>query len=353
MVGWGRGIAWGVLGALLALVSGCSGGAAEEPRAAATWRVEQSAGADGAALAVRLDRDRITTAEWLTMEVEVVAPEGRAVRLPAAAELEAGSLRVERMLTEPPELVEDGTVRWLRRFELQPFLAGDYAVPALQAAVAGAPAGAGNAEEETLLTTEPIPVTVVSVIDPAEAAPRPREVADPVAVAPRTTQIVLLAAVALAVAGAGAGAAFWWRRRATRIRAREALVPPHEVALRALQELAAGDLPERDPLVFHHAVADILRRFLEQRFAVRAPERTTEELMLIVAGADWLDDAQRRALHAFLARCDQVKFAGARPPPASARGLIETATDLVTALRLVAEVAAEEEHSEEEDAVAV
>ncbi|MDE0024375.1 MAG: hypothetical protein OXP69_08165 [Spirochaetaceae bacterium] len=344
---WGRGVAWGVFGAWLALVSGCSGGAAEEQGAVVGWQVQRSDGADGAALAVRLDRDRITTAEWLALEVEVHAAEGRAVRLPASAELEAGSLRVERMQTEPPELVEDGTVRWLRRFELQPFLAGDYAVPALQVAVAGAPAAAGDAGEETWLTSEPIPVTVVSVIDPSEAAPRPREVADPVAVAPRTAQIVLLAAAGLGVAGAAAGAAFWWRRRAARIRAREALVPPHEAALRALQELAAGDLPERDPLAFHHAVADILRRYLEQRFAVRAPERTTEELMLIAADADWLDNVQRHALHAFLASCDQVKFAGARPPAAAARGLIDKASDLVTALRLVP---AEES---EEDAVAV
>ena len=345
---WGSGTAWGVFGALLALVAGCSGGAVEERGAVAAWQVERSAGANGAALAVRLDRDLITTAEWLTLEVEVQAAEGKAVRLPAAAELEAGSLRVERMLTEPPELVEEGTVRWLRRFELQPFLAGDYTVPALQVAVAGAPAAGGEAGGETRLTTEPIPVTVVSVIDPAEAAPRPREVQDPVAVAPRTTHVVLLAAVGLAVAGTGASAAFWWRRRAARIRAREALVPPHEVALRALRELADGDLPERDPLAFHHAVADILRGFLEQRFAVRAPERTTEELMLIVAVADWLDDAQRRALHAFLARCDRVKFAGSRPPAAVARALIDTAADLVTALCAVSA-----QDSAEEAAVAV
>lgn len=290
--------------------------------------MQRTAATDGATLAIRLDRDRITTAEWLTLEVEVHAAEGRAVRLPARAELEAGSLHVERMHTAPPELVEEGMVRWVRRFELQPFLAGDYTVPALQVAVAAS---------ETGLASEPIPVDVVSVIDPGESAPRPREVHEPVAVAPRTAQVALLAGVGLAVAGIGVASVIWWRRRAARTRAREALVPPHEAALRALRKLAAGDLPERDPLGFHHAVADVLRRYLEQRFAVHAPERTTEELMLIVADADWLDNLQRRALHAFLARCDQVKFAGARPPAAAARGLIDTATDLVTALRQMPE----------------
>ena len=349
---WRRGAALGVVGAWLALLSGCAGGAAGEQDVAAEWQVQRSSVADGAALSVRLDRDRITTAQWLTLEVAVQAPEGRAVRLPAPAELEGGSLRVERMHTATPELIEDGLVRWLRRFELQPFLAGDYSVPALQVAVAGAPAAAGHAGdagEETRLATEPIPVTVVSVIDPAEAAPRPREVQDPVAVAPRITQIVLLAGVGLALAGAGAAAAFWWRRRAARMRAREALIPPHEAALRILRELAAGDLPERDPLAFHHAVADVLRRYLEQRFAVRAPERTTEELMLIVANADWLDNVQRRALHAFLERCDEVKFAGARPPASTARGLIDTAVDLINALRM----AGADDSDQEEDAVAV
>ncbi len=332
---WRRGAAWGVVGAWLALLFGCAGGGAGEQDAAVAWPVQRAAAADGAALSVRADRDAITTAEWLTVEVEVHAAEGRAVRLPASAELEAGSLRVERMHTAPPELIEDGLVRWLRRFELQPFLAGDYTVPALQVAIAGAPAAAADAGGEIRLTTEPIPVTVVSVIDPAEAAPRPREVQDPVAVAPRITQVALLAGVVLALAAAGAAAAFWWRRRAARARARAALVPPHEAALRMLRELAAGDLPERDPLAFHHAVADVVRRYLERRFAVRAPERTTEELMQIVADADWLDDAQRHALRAFLASCDRVKFAGARPPAAAARGLIDTAADLVTALRLV------------------
>ena len=341
-----------VVGAWLALLSGCAGAGGApggDPAAVVEWQVQGSAAADGAALAVRLDRDRITTAQWVTLEVEVHAAEGRAVRLPAPAAVEGGALRVERVHTAPPELVEDGTVRWLRRFELQPFLAGDYTVPALQVSVAGVPGAGTEPAADTNLTTEPIPVTVVSVIDAAEPAPRPRAVPDPVAVAPRATQIVLFAGLGLAVAGAAAAALFWWRRRAARIRAREAFVPPHEAALRALRELAAGDLPERDPLAFHHAVADVLRRYLERRFAVRAPERTTEELMLIVAGADWLDDVQRRALRAFLARCDQVKFAGARPPAPAARGLIDTASDLVTALRLVVEENPEEEHAREDD----
>jgi hypothetical protein len=289
--------------------------------------VEQADASGGAELAVRLDRRRITTAEWLRLEVEVAAAEGRAVQLPAAADLEEGSLRVERTHTLQPELLDGGLVRRVRRFELQPFLAGEYAVPALTITVADAAGG------ETHLRSEPIQVTVVSVLDPAETAPRPRQVAAPVAVAPRPGHVALLGGIALAAAVGAAALIVVLRRRAARMRARGALVPPDQAALSALRDLAAGDLPERDLLAFHHAVATVVRTFLELRFGVRAPERTTDELMLIVAEVQWLDDVQRRSLHAFLARCDQVKFAGARPAAAVSRGLIDSAVDLVSALR--------------------
>ena len=317
----------GVLGAVLALLANCARPAADGDGRSAGWEVEQAEASGGAKLAVRLDRSRITTAEWLRLEVEVAAAEGRAVQLPAAAQLEEGSLRVERTHTLQPELLDSGLVRWVRRFELQPFLAGEYAVPALTITVADASGG------ETRLRSQEIPVTVVTVLDPAETAPRPREVAAPVAVAPRPGQIALLGGLALAAVGGAAASIIVVRRRAARMRARSAVVPPDQAALRALHDLAAGELPERDLLAFHHAVAAVVRTFLERRFGVRAPERTTEELMLIVVEAQWLDDVQRRSLHAFLARCDQVKFAGARPAAAVSRGLIDTAVALVTALR--------------------
>ena len=313
--------------ALSALLAGCARPAPDEDSPAAGWHVEQADAAGGATLAVRLDRSRITTAEWVLLEVEVAAAEGRVVQFPAAAALQKGSLRVERTQTLQPELLDSGLVRWVRRFELQPFLAGDYAVPGLTIAVADAAGG------ETRLRSEPIPVTVVSVLDPAETTARPREVAAPVAVAPRPGHVALLGGIALAAAVGAAALIVVLRRRAARMRARGALVPPDQAALSALRDLAAGDLPERDLLAFHHAVATVVRTFLELRFGVRAPERTTEELMLIVAEVQWLDDVQRRSLHAFLARCDQVKFAGARPAAAVSRGLIDSAVDLVTALR--------------------
>ena len=196
--------------ALSALLAGCARPAPDEDSPAAGWHVEQADAAGGATLAVRLDRSRITTAEWVLLEVEVAAAEGRVVQFPAAAALQKGSLRVERTQTLQPELLDSGLVRWVRRFELQPFLAGDYAVPGLTIAVADAAGG------ETRLRSEPIPVTVVSVLDPAETTPRPRAVAAPVAVAPRPGHVALLGSTALAAAVGAVALIVVLRRRAAR-----------------------------------------------------------------------------------------------------------------------------------------
>ena len=188
-----------------------------------------------------------------------------------------------------------------------------------------------DGEAVVTIHTEPVDLTVTSVLAGAEQAPRLQEVAEPMPAPPRVGRLLLIAALAIVAAGLAAAVVVIVRRRAARRAARAAIVPPHEAALHALRELAADDLLHRDLLAFHTAVAAIVRRYLEQRFGVRAPERTTEELMFILNGGSWLDDPQRRALHAFLAQCDQVKFARARPTAVASQDLLDTATDLVQA----------------------
>ena len=312
----------------LALLSGCAAGVGSQEGDAVAWAVAHTYAEGGVEARLRLDRDRITTAERARLEVEVLAREGRAVQLPTAEEAGAGDLTVGQVRTLPPALAEGGRVRWIRQFELQPFLAGPYQVPSLVVDV-----GEGGGERPVTLHTDAIPVHVTSVLAGGEEMPALREVEGPVAAPPRLGRLVLFAALGLVAASVAAASVVLLRRGAARARSEVVIIPPHEAALRALLELASGDLLQRDPLAFHTAVADILRDYLEQRFGVRAPERTTEELMLILAAGSWLDDAQRRALHAFLAQCDQVKFARARPSVAASRGLLDTANELVLATR--------------------
>ena len=316
------------VGLALAVLLGCAGGGGSPDRSGEEWGLEHAYANGGVEVVLRLDRTELTTAEWVLVEVAVLAAEGLTVRLPTAEQAVAGGLEVARTHTVPPALQEGALVRWVRRFEMQPFLAGEYQVPGLAVVVAGE-----DGETAVTIRTEPVDLTVTSVLAGVEETPRLQEVAEPMPAPPRLGRLLLFATLALVAAGVAAALVVIVRRGAARSAARSAIVPPHEAALRALRELAADDLLHRDLLAFHTAVAAIVRRYLEQRFGVRAPERTTEELMFILTGGSWLEDPQRRALHAFLAQCDQVKFARARPTETASRDLLETATDLVRATR--------------------
>ncbi len=87
---------------------------------------------------------------------------------------------------------------------------------------------------------------------------------------------VVLAALALLAA------AWWWWRRKRPPAAPPRLIPPDERARERLSAaLALIEQPER----FCTTVSEIARTYLEERFGLKAPERTTEEIPRGIAAA--------------------------------------------------------------------
>lgn len=60
---------------------------------------------------------------------------------------------------------------------------------------------------------------------------------------------------------------------------------------------------------FFVQLSDIVRRYLEDRFQLRAPEKTTEEFLEVAGGSPDLTAEHRGFLHQFLGYADRVKFA--------------------------------------------
>ena len=79
----------------------------------------------------------------------------------------------------------------------------------------------------------------------------------------------------------------------------------------------------------------IVRRYLEQRYDIRAPELTTEEFLLVATARPELTADHRRLLTSFLERCDRVKFAGYRPAAGESMATHEAARGFVEDTRLV------------------
>lgn len=111
-------------------------------------------------------------------------------------------------------------------------------------------------------------------------------------------------------------AAVWWMMKRRRLPAKPAIPPrpPHEVALEALERLRQEALPARRRFEeFYVRLSSIVRRYVEGRFALRAPEMTTEEFLQAALHAQALSAEHRVALQEFLSRCDLVKFARYEP----------------------------------------
>ena len=108
-------------------------------------------------------------------------------------------------------------------------------------------------------------------------------------------------------------------------------VPPHEVAYDALRRLLALRLIEKGEIErFFVFLSAILREYIESRFGVHAPERTTEEFLEEATRHRALE-SHRARLGEFLRLCDQVKFARYQPDDST----IQQAFDVVK--RFIAE----------------
>ncbi len=91
-------------------------------------------------------------------------------------------------------------------------------------------------------------------------------------------------------------------------------LPPHVRAQRALQRLRGA--PRATPAqveAFYVEVSGVLRTYLEERFGLHAPERTTEEFLRELETGDGLAREHRASLERFLRQCDLVKFAALVP----------------------------------------
>lgn len=138
------------------------------------------------------------------------------------------------------------------------------------------------------------------------------------------------------------------RRRARRpppapaetVGAEAVVLGPYEAALARLTQIERERWPLRGEVDRHYAaVADALRRYLEEAHAIPALERTTTELAWALPPA-LAEGGLRERCVALLADADLVKFARRRPDEADAARLLRAARDLLGRWRAAAPAAA-------------
>ena len=247
----------------------------------------------------------------LSLTLTVEAEEGVTVEMPAFGEALGRFSIVD--FTPREETRPDGVWVASQRYTLQPPMSGRQRIPPLRIEFVDARPGYADGEEEYReLLSEELVIEVASVLPEGDVLAELRPVRPAL---PELGGGFLARAWPWFVAGASGFAALgfaiaaWQRRAAERRR-----VTAWDRAMRRLEALAERGLPTPDEAdAWYVELSDIVRRYIEDQYGVRAPELTTEEFLQEARRSADLSGSRRELLSAFLERCDRVKFAAYSP----------------------------------------
>jgi hypothetical protein len=291
-----------------------------------------------------VDRAVATTGDLITYRIAVDAEASYEIEIPEAG-AEIAGFRIVDIGTEETQ-ARQGRVLHQRWYELRADLVGSYVLPPVVVSYRQpAPAG-GEPEPWQTLTTSEIFVEVESVL-PAEGGAEDIRGLKPLHPVRSPVPWVRLIAGLIIVLLLGAGV--WWYLR-WRAKRRDAvpLRPPHEIAFEALNVLRETDFD--DPAAvrqFYFQISEILRAYVEGRFAINATDLTTEEILPSLASLEDLSSEQGELLRHFLIATDQVKFAHREPIGSDVESIYEQALSFVEATQQSDEVAADESPMQE------
>ncbi len=245
-------------------------------------------------------------------------------------------------------LQADGRLSWSYRYELSFVLPGEYELPGATVSSLLASASADSesetrtvvpAGEVTSLSTEGVTVIAEATESAAMTAEQLAEieVLPPVEMKEEVSAWIWVLPL-LAIVLIGLVVFFLRRRRRSRPEV-VIVIPAHEWADQALAQLVAEELAKRGLIQeFHYRISDILRGYIERRYAVLAREMTTEEFLAAATHDARFDGSANGELDQFLRACDLVKYAKHQATVADGEALLKTTRAYVarTRERLVA-----------------
>lgn len=326
-------LSWMALTAATALLTSCT--TDERTASSPAFAIEKQYNADSTEVTLRVSANEVTASDPVVVELEVISPEEEEIGFPEFEE-KLGEFQVVDSRRSAPRLVDEGRVLVTQSYELEPFLPGDYAIPPLKIEH-----GSGDGDERETLETGAITIKVVSVLPESETDPDIKEIAPPVEL-PGIPPWVYVS-IALAVLAMAAGAWYLWKRRRRSKEEASPPVPPHERAYEALEQLLREDLLAKGKVkLFYLRLSNILRHYIEDRFGLQAPERTTEEFLVDLRAGDDFSPEQRYLLRLFLEHCDLVKFAKHAPTQTESDQAVNTCRSFIDETRLQSEPAAPE-----------
>ncbi len=238
----------------------------------------------------------------LTLVVE--APTGTEVTIPDVRDA-LGELKVKGTPAHKQEIIGETRVRTTEQYILDPIHVRSYFIRPVELTWSG-----GS-------LTVPIPAFRARDLTPEEVAEANTFVSELPGGPGVDTGMRRPAwhwAVLAAVVAALALVAWRMLRRTREVLAPEPIKTPWQIAKERLALLQTRQLPQQGKFdAYYVDLSSILRYYIEGRFQLHAPERTTPEFLAETVGHRYFSPQQEVFLSRFLRLCDRVKFARFRP----------------------------------------
>jgi len=279
---------------------------------------------------VRVDKNEITIGDKIKFGICVKYKDDIAVQFPEFNQ-QLGVFAInETGIIEGPKREKDGYSVVERNYVLSSYEIGRQTIPSLKIKYKGK-----HGEGE--VATNEIPIDIKGVLKEGEISGDIKDILPPVGVPTSFKRLVPwiyggLAALVLS------GIIYWLikKRKIGQKRQEQEFVKrtPHEVAYELLERLSKEDLIAKGLIKeYYYRITDIVRHYIEDRFGLLAPERTTEEFLTEMAHANKLDDTHKLLIQEFLERCDMVKYARYGPSKTEIQETYDAAKRLIDETR--------------------
>jgi len=257
---------------------------------------------------VRADKAKMTIAETVLLELEAAVEPGYEVRMPKVDKV-LESFGIVDWDNLGDKLDPNNRVVSTYQYRLEPFLSGTYPIPEFTFEFYDA----NSLEDKKYeLTTEPIDIEVTSLLGEQRAELKIDDIED-VLDMPKPASFAWVWVLGVVAVTTAAGLWLYLKRKRVKELVR-IFKPAHEIAYEKLRAMVKEDLVGAGKIKeFYERISDILRHYIEHRFSLRAPERTTEEFLAELANTEVLPAAEKQRLGEFLQHCDLVKFAKHNP----------------------------------------
>ncbi len=256
---------------------------------------------------------QIWVGDPITIKLRVETPDDHVVQFPS--EDDFGEFDVSSIETADPRPgLVDGLV-WQQTIVAESFTSGVVEIPSLVVKYADKPT---KPETEPLfeheLVTGPLEIEVRSALTSQDSVFEPRDITGTLTPPGKPLSPLAWAGIVGAVVAVAALLVLLivWLRRLARRPAPPIL--PEVWALRALARLeAAGLIESGRAKQYYYSLSEIVRVYIERKFALAAPEMTTQEFLTTLARNRRALPYDADRLRDFLEACDLVKYAALAP----------------------------------------